>query len=375
MAGIYVHIPFCRKACHYCNFHFSTSFKIKDQVLAALVREVGMRSGYLEGVKVETIYLGGGTPSVLTEKELNLILSEIYRHHVVADEVEITLEANPDDIDAQMLVAWRTAGINRLSIGVQGFQEDMLIKWNRSHQAAQGMASLLLAKEKGFDNISADLIYGDPILIDASWIDNVETLIRLDIPHISSYALTVETNTALHHQIEKGKVQPMDDEQSLRQYRLLQELLLANGYDQYEISNFSKPGYVSRHNASYWSGAPYLGIGPSAHSYNRLSRQWNVSNNPKYVHAIESNLIPCEIESLTPEKRYNELVMTGLRTADGIDTIRIHALGETFVSFLHIQIKKYMDEGKIKLLENRYYVLSRDQYFFADGIAADLFWG
>ena len=334
-----------------------------------------MQSGYLEGAKVETIYFGGGTPSLLTEKELNLILSELSRHHLVADDVEITLEANPDDIDAPILEAWRAAGINRLSIGVQGFQEDMLIKWNRSHHAAQGMTALVLAKEKGFDNISADLIYGDPILRDSSWIENVNTLIELEIPHISSYALTVEKDTALHHQIEKGKVQPLDDEQGLRQYRLLQELLLSNGYDQYEISNFSQPGYVSRHNASYWSGAPYLGIGPSAHSYNRHSRQWNVANNPKYVHSIEADLIPCEIESLTAEKRYNELVMTGLRTAYGIDSMLIEALGGSFASYLQTQIKKYIAEGKIILLENRFYVLTPDQYFFADGIAADLFWG
>ena len=276
MAGIYIHIPFCRKACHYCNFHFSTSFKTKEELIGAMVVEIAMQAAYLDGQEIETIYFGGGTPSALPIEEIKQILGAIKDLHQIADDAEITLEANPDDIHADSVTQWKETGINRLSIGIQAFQDDLLAAWNRSHNAGQAMKAIALAQQAGIDNITADLIYGGPGLSDADWVSNIQRLIDADIPHISSYALTVETGTALHHQIEKGKSMMPDDDQANRQYAILQDMLTANGILQYEISNFAIPGFESRHNGSYWSGAHYLGIGPSAHSYNGDCRQWNV---------------------------------------------------------------------------------------------------
>ncbi|HJW28903.1 MAG TPA: radical SAM family heme chaperone HemW, partial [Saprospiraceae bacterium] len=315
MSGLYLHIPFCRKACYYCNFHFSTSLKLKEPMVAALRQEITLQADYLKGKKIQTVYFGGGTPSVLEIADLNLILNIVRQTFTVDDDAEITIEANPEDIDPEKLIGWKAAGINRLSIGVQGFQDAVLKAWNRVHDSAQALASLRLAKEAGFDNISADLIYGDPELTDEDWSGNIQKLIELQIPHLSCYALTVETGTALHHHILKGKSKPLDETQSHRQYVVLQKRMKENGYEQYEISNFALPGYKSRHNTSYWTGQWYLGIGPSAHSFNGVSRQWNVSNNVRYIKSIESGIIPFELELLSPEQRYNEWVMTGLRTS------------------------------------------------------------
>ncbi|MBL0008107.1 MAG: radical SAM family heme chaperone HemW [Saprospiraceae bacterium] len=319
MAGIYIHIPFCRKACHYCNFHFSTSFKTKEEMIGAMVVEIAMQAAYLDGQEIETIYFGGGTPSSLPIEDIKLLLDAIRDVHQIADDAEITLEANPDDIHAESVTQWKEAGINRLSIGIQAFQDDLLAAWNRSHNAEQATTAIAIAQQAGIDNITADLIYGGPGLSDEDWVSNMQRLIDAGIPHISSYALTVESGTALHHQIEKGKSMIPDDDQANRQYAILQDMLTANGILQYEISNFALPGFESRHNGSYWSGAHYLGIGPSAHSYNGVSRQWNVSNNVRYIQSIGSGVIPSEMEILTEVQRFNELVMTGLRTSKGID--------------------------------------------------------
>lgn len=370
MAGIYVHIPFCKKACTYCNFHFSTSFQRKDELINAIVEEIRIQFAYLEGDLIKTIYYGGGTPSALPPADIARIHNTIRSYHKVAGDAEITLEANPDDITPDNLNAWLETGINRLSIGIQCFQDTLLIDWNRTHNAAQSKASLLLAKEHGFDNISADLIYGGAGLTDADWIYNIHTLMDLNIPHISCYALTVEQGTVLAHQIKKGRAKSPDDEQSSRQYEILQTTLLKNGYEQYEVSNFAKPGYRSKHNTGYWNGEKYLGIGPSAHSYNGVSRQWNVSNNVKYTHALQHHKIPFEAEVLTDAQRFNEIIMTGLRTSKGIDMER---LTEEEKIHLHEAVKKYMDEGKIKVTAEGKYALKPEYYFFADGIAADLF--
>ena len=373
MAGIYIHIPFCRKACYYCNFHFSTSFKTKEEMISAMVREVEMQSGYLEGQEIETIYFGGGTPSALPVEDIRLLLDSIRKFSHVSHAPEITLEANPDDITAENLEMWKADGINRLSIGIQAFQDTLLTAWNRSHDAGQALKAIGLAQEAGFDNITADLIYGGPGLSDEDWILNIQRLIDSGIPHISSYALTVEAGTALHHQIEKGKSKPTDDDQANRQYAILQEMLAANGFLQYEVSNFGKEGFESRHNRSYWSGAHYLGIGPSAHSFNGVSRQWNVANNVRYIQSIADGVIPSEREELTEAQRYNELVMTGLRTSMGIDMQRVHALGGEYLKYLEDTIKDYVDAGQVFKNAFGNWALKPEYLFFSDGIAADLF--
>jgi len=374
MAGIYIHIPFCRKACHYCNFHFSTSFKMKDGMIRAIVEEAGMQSTYLNNQEVKTIYFGGGTPSALPVSDIRLILERIRHQFPMSVEIEKTLEANPDDITHENMLAWKDAGINRLSIGIQAFQDNLLHNWNRSHNAAQALTAISLVQEGGIENITADLIYGGPGLSDADWISNIQHLIDSGIPHISSYALTVEKGTALFQQILKGKSEAPDDEQGNRQYAILQEMLAANGFIQYEVSNFAKPGYESKHNMSYWSGEHYLGLGPSAHSFNGVTRQWNVAHNIKYIESIEGGQIPFEKEALTDSQRYNEIVMTGLRTSAGIVHHRITSLGEKYVAYLEAQIRPFEEKGKVVRNEKGNWMLRPEFLFFADGIAADLFY-
>ena len=373
MAGIYIHIPFCRKACHYCNFHFSTSFKMKDGMINAIVEEAGMQSAYLKGEEVKTIYFGGGTPSALPASDIGLILESIRHQYFTSNAIEITLEANPDDITDENVLAWKEAGVNRLSIGIQAFQDNILHDWNRSHNAAQALTAISIVQQSGIENITADLIYGGPGLSDEDWISNIQCLIDSGISHISSYALTVEKGTALFQQIVKGKSEAPDDEQGNRQYAILQHMLGVNGFMQYEVSNFAKPGFESKHNMSYWSGQHYLGLGPSAHSFNGISRQWNVGHNIKYIESIEGGQIPFEKEELTDKQRYNEIVMIGLRTSAGIDQIRIKSLGENYVAFLEEQIKTFADKGQVMRNEKGNWVLRPEYLFFADGMAADLF--
>ncbi|MEP6793935.1 MAG: radical SAM family heme chaperone HemW [Saprospiraceae bacterium] len=374
MAGIYIHIPFCKKACHYCDFHFSTSFQKKDEMIQAITKEINLQVDYLIGQEVSTIYFGGGTPSAVPASDIKMIIDAIGQRFNVSRVVEVTLETNPDDIRGEMLASWKEIGINRLSIGIQAFQEELLKAWNRSHTSEQAKEAIALSQKAGFQNITADLIYGGQGLTDDDWIQNVQTLIDSGIPHISSYALTIEKGTALAHQITTGKVKAPDDEQSNRQYSILQSTLKQNGFEQYEVSNFSLPGLESKHNTSYWSGAHYLGIGPSAHSFNGVSRQWNISNNIKYIHSLDEGVIPFEKEMLTDEQRYNEIVMTGLRTLRGIDMNRVKGIGERF--------KKYLDDSihdlklEEKLIKNQIgnWILKPEYYFFADGIAAELFY-
>jgi len=354
-------------------------------MIYAMVKELGMQSDYLNDQVIETIYFGGGTPSALPVDDIRLLIETIRNQHVVSSEVEITLEANPDDITPENVASWRSAGVNRLSIGIQAFQDDLLKAWNRSHSSSQALEAISIVQHGGIENITADLIYGGPGLSDNEWMSNIQRLIDSGIPHISSYALTVETGTALFKQIEKGKSTLPDDDQANRQYAILQELLAENGFQQYEVSNFAKPGKESRHNGSYWSGAHYLGVGPSAHSFNGVSRQWNVANNVRYIKSISEGMIPFEKEELTPVQQYNELVMTGLRTSKGIDMKRVSALGEKFVTYLNAQINygvvaNYAEQENYSLQANYAekdefgnWVLKPEYLFFADGIAADLF--
>jgi putative oxygen-independent coproporphyrinogen III oxidase len=332
-----------------------------------------MQTDYLGGERIETIYFGGGTPSALPVEDIGVLMEAIDKVHVVDPRAEVTLEANPDDISDEQIKHWRSAGINRLSIGIQAFQDELLTAWNRSHSSEQAMRAIAIAQQGGIVNITADLIYGGPGLTDEMWKGNIQRLLDAGIPHISSYALTVEAGTALSHHIDKGKSISPDDDQANRQYAILQDILAANGILQYEVSNFAKPGFESRHNQSYWSGAHYLGIGPSAHSYDGVSRQWNVAHNVRYIQALAEGTIPFEREELTVTQQFNELVMTGLRTSRGIDTARIGALGEKYVDDLEKHIVAYVEKGQVERNGIGNWVLKPEYLFFADGIAADLF--
>lgn len=343
-------------------------------MLLCLIRELNLRVDYLEGEPVETIYFGGGTPSALPAEDIHLLMQTIAELYVIEADAEITLEANPDDITPENLQQWKSAGINRLSIGIQAFQDELLLAWNRSHNAAEAMTAIHMAQAAGIDNITADLIYGGPGLSDEDWISNIMMLLSSGIPHISSYALTVEPRTALHYQIAKGQVAEPDEDQANRQYAILQSLLREAGFAQYEVSNFAKPGFASRHNTSYWRGVSYLGIGPSAHSYNQVSRQWNIAHNVKYIEALREDRIPAETEHLTLTQQYNEWVMTGLRTDAGIDLKRIEAIGNSYLHYLEEQVQPYLEKGII--IREGLHALRLDdgQFFFADGIASDLFY-
>jgi len=342
-------------------------------MINAIAKEVSLQSGYLEGQEIGTIYFGGGTPSAMPTTDIKIILDTIRKNFIVSRDVEITLETNPDDIRNDAPTAWKAMGINRLSIGIQAFQDDLLKAWNRSHSSLQAKEAIALSQKAGFQNITADLIYGGSGLTDEDWIENIQTILEHGIPHISCYALTVESGTALSHQIKTGKVKAPDDEQAGRQYAILQSLLASKGYFQYEVSNFSKPGLESKHNTGYWSGIHYLGIGPSAHSFNGVSRQWNVSNNIKYVDSINDGIVPFEIEVLTPTQRYNECVMTGIRNFKGISREDIRRLGTKYEEYLVRQIDKYLKEMKIVVNDEGSWVIKPEFYFFSDGIASDLF--
>lgn len=374
MAGIYIHIPFCKQACHYCNFHFSTGLSNKAAVLNAIVKEIDLTQAYNPVELIETIYFGGGTPSLLTKNELDIILSATSHKFSIAADAEITLEANPDDITGNVLNDWLAAGINRLSLGVQSFNEAELKWMNRAHNAAQSLLSIELIQAAGFNNFSVDLIYGSPLLTNQDFENNVRTIIDKRIPHISAYALTVEEKTALAQQIKKHQSLPVDEGQQLEQFELLLALTEAAGYEQYEISNFARPGFRSRHNSSYWQGKPYYGFGPSAHSYDgRNKRRWNIANNALYVQSINKDTIPFEEELLTATQQLNETIMIGLRTKEGI---HLEALEEKFgkenKQAILDNAAAYINTGMLKTAEG-HLRLTKKGKFLADGIAADLF--
>ena len=372
MAGIYIHIPFCRQACHYCDFHFSTSMKKKDGMVQALAHEISMRSNEFDGETVETIYFGGGTPSVLSYGEVQLLIDAVYQNYTVAPNPEITLEANPDDLSGERIAQLAKSPVNRLSIGIQSFFEDDLRMMNRAHNAVQAEACLAEAV-KHFDNISIDLIYGVPGMEDERWLHNINTALSYGVPHISSYALTVEPKTALHIMVQKGIVAPPAEEAAHRHFVLLADTLEANGFVHYELSNFGKEGYFSRNNTAYWLGKKYIGIGPSAHSYNGIARSWNVSSNIVYQKAIEAGELPSETEKLTPADRYNEYVMTGLRTIWGVDVKRIAAeLGMLYAAYFLKEAQRFTQQGLLAANDD-VFTATRKGKFLADGIASDLF--
>ncbi|WP_395807747.1 radical SAM family heme chaperone HemW [Daejeonella sp.] len=373
MAGIYLHIPFCKKACHYCDFHFSTSPQYKDQMLQALSQEIDLRKNYLAGETIETIYFGGGTPSLLSADEIQILIGAITDLYEVSPQAEITLEANPDDLNPQKVREFRQTLINRFSIGIQSFFEEDLKWMNRAHTAREAQGSIKRVQDAGFENITADLIYGFPLLSKPKWEHNIQQLIELDIPHISSYSMTVEPATALSSFIKKGEQKPMDEGQSTTQFLILMEQLTEAGFEHYEISNFAKPGLYSKHNSNYWEGVSYLGIGPSAHSFNGESRQWNVSNNSKYIDQIQLKKIPAEMEVLSTENRINEYIMTSLRTSKGMSLQKItEHFGSDYSKEVRNGLEPFADKNWINL-NDQIVTLTTDGKLFADHIASELF--
>lgn len=371
MAGIYIHIPFCKQACHYCDFHFSTSMKKKEEMIAALHRELFLRKKEITE-PVETIYFGGGTPSVLLNSEINLLIDAIYQLFDVAENPEITLEANPDDLTADRIKELAQSKINRLSIGIQSFFDEDLKMMNRAHNATEAWNSLQEAK-KYFDNISIDLIYGIPEMTVDRWQQNVQKALDLNIPHISSYALTVEPKTALATLIKNGKIPTPDDGVAHEHFLLLIEMLEKAGFIHYELSNFGKPKYFSKNNSAYWLGKNYLGIGPSAHSFNGTNRSWNIANNSLYIQSIQKNELPNETETLSVQDRYNEYVMTGLRTIWGVSLERIEKeFGTNYKNYLLKETQRFIDNKQLQLVNNVLKTTIKGK-FFCDGIASELF--
>ena len=357
----------------YCNFHFSTSMKLKNDFIQALLREISLRKDYLQNENIETIYFGGGSPSLLDTSEVDLILTHLHQHFRIEQNVEITLEANPDDITTERAKQWKNIGVNRLSLGVQSFHEEDLKWMNRAHSAEQSRKSIEAVQSAGFSNLTIDLIYGTPTLSDQKWKANVDLAIKLNIPHLSCYALTVEARTALQKLISQNKMQQVDSEQQARQFLLLIDWIEANGYEQYEISNFAKPRMRSRHNTSYWQQKKYLGLGPSAHSFNIDSRQWNIANNALYISSMMNGLPSTEIEILTPSQRLNEYIMTSLRTSDGMDLRFVsNNFGKETMLDLEKQLNKFEKNGNLVRTGERVR-LTRNGKLFADGIASDLF--
>jgi len=372
MAGIYIHIPFCKQACHYCDFHFSTNMKKKSQMVEALCNEIFLRKNEFKGENIHTIYFGGGTPSVLSISEIEQLVNSVYENYRVISDPEITLEANPDDLNDIAILELSKSPINRLSIGVQSFFEEDLKLMNRAHNAQEAQNCILTARSY-FDNISIDLIYGIPGMSDERWKSNIEKALYFEVPHISSYALTVEPKTALKKFIKKGIVEDIDDEVAQRHFQILNETLSNAGYSCYEISNFGKPGYFSKNNTAYWQQKKYIGIGPSAHSYNGEQRGWNINNNSKYIESIEKNKVPIEVEILSTTDKYNEYVMTGLRTIWGVSLLKIKEdFGVNYRDYLINQAQKYIDEHLL-FLDNDKLMTTNKGKFLADGIASNLF--
>jgi oxygen-independent coproporphyrinogen-3 oxidase len=371
VAGIYVHIPFCRKRCTYCDFHFSTTFsRYRDDLISAIVREVELRKNEIIE-PVETIYFGGGTPSVLSEKEINELVGVVNNSFEISKQVEFTFEVNPEDVTRENAQIWKQAGINRISIGIQSFKESDLKWMNRAHELHQSFEAVDILKKNGFSNISADLIYGLPELNLKEWEQHLQQVIDLDVQHISAYCLTVEKQTALNHFVRTGKLKTPSEELQSDQFNLMLRFLSKNGFNQYEISNFSKPGFDSKHNTSYWLNKPYLGVGPSAHSFEGNKRRWNVSNNTEYYKSVGKNSDWFEEEILSETDQWNELFLTGLRTCWGVSKDNISQLGD-FISAEQDTLKKLIQSGDL-IETTEALILSEKGRLKADGIAVMFF--
>ena len=378
MSGVYIHIPFCKQACHYCNFHFSTSLRYKDELIESLVKEITITPYFKTvedqaGKKISSIYFGGGTPSILNAEELELIFVALHKKFNISFNAEVTLEANPDDITAKKLSEWKQIGINRLSVGIQSFNEDELRWMNRAHSAVDSIKCIDEISQEGFTNFSVDLIYGSPLLSNDAWKRNVAMIIERKIPHISCYALTIEPKTPLDKMIRLNKTVPVDNEKQADQFLLLMDWMKQAGYEHYEISNYALPGMRSQHNSSYWSGDHYYGFGPSAHSFDGKNRRWNIANNAAYIQALQNDSIPFEEEILTPVQQLNEYIMTSLRTIEGLDLVKLgNEFGNEYEEKLLLKSNKYILTQKLSA-KNSSLILTNEGKLFADGIAADLF--
>lgn len=390
MAGIYIHIPFCKQACNYCDFHFSTSLKNKEAFLSALKKEIEMQKGYLSnslsfgegrGEAISTIYFGGGTPSLLNEMELMQIFDSLNKHFEIDTNAEITLEANPDDLTKAKIKELKNTPINRFSIGIQSFYDEDLKLMNRAHTSQEAVYAVKCAQDSGFENITVDLIYGIPTLDNHKWRNNLQNVFLLNVKHISAYCLTVEPKTVLAHQVKTGQIKNVDEQASAEQFEIMLEAMKKQNFIQYEISNFCKEGYYSKHNSNYWLKEKYLGLGPSAHSYNGNTRQWNISNNALYVNAVEKGKLDFELEELTTEQRYNEYVLTSLRTMWGcsLDFIK-NNFGDEILAHILKEIDSYISKGYITKNASSVMNSNEERLFltdegklFADKIASDLF--
>lgn len=374
MSGIYIHIPFCKQQCHYCDFHFSTSLKTKEDLLNALVHEMKIQSSFLAGTKIRTIYFGGGTPSILSQDEITALFEALNQTFELDNVEEITIEANPDDLTEQKVKELKDTPINRFSIGVQSFQAKDLEYMNRAHDVHQAHDSIKRVQDAGWENITVDLIYGTPTLSHEQWQENMQTVIDINVPHLSAYGLTVEEKTPLHHAIKKGKKLPLDEEKYKVQFEMLMDFIPKNGLEQYEISNFAKKEYEAKHNGSYWTDEKYLGLGPSAHSFDGERRSWNISNNIHYINSIKKGQLNNDFEVLSQEQRFNEYILTSLRTKEGCDLDYVKSRFSPFlVDFLTFSIKKWLKNGEIEQ-KGRFLVLTKKGKLVADWVASELFY-
>ena len=372
MAGIYIHIPFCRKACHYCNFHFSTQTQHINAFVEALLIEIELRGNYISS-PIQTIYFGGGTPSLLSAEQISSIVQKLQTNFDLTQLEEFTLEANPDDISSDNLLLWKNMGVNRLSLGIQSFQNEALAWMNRAHEVNQSHQAIQMAQYAGFNNISIDLIYGTPHYTKAHLLADLKIIEEYKIPHVSCYALTVEEKTALHSMIEKGKMQKVATEVQAEHFEIIVDYLNNIGFEHYEISNFAKPGNRSKHNSSYWKGIPYIGLGPSAHSYNGTGRQWNVANNALYIQSLEKRELTFEIEQLDQAAQYNEYMMISLRCIEGFDLKHIESsFGKAYGEHTQSVIQKLEAQDVLEQTNNGY-CLNKSAKFLADGIASEFF--
>ncbi|WP_312994230.1 radical SAM family heme chaperone HemW [Chryseobacterium flavum] len=371
---IYIHIPFCKQKCSYCNFHFSTSLNFKDEMLHAMKTEIFLRKDELQNKTLKSLYFGGGTPSILSVDEINSLIDEILKYFSFGNDIEITLEANPDDLNKQFLKQLAGTPVNRLSIGTQSFFEEDLKLMNRAHNASEAESSVKRAQDFGFENLSIDLIYGSPTSNLEIWKENLKKTVELEIPHISSYALTVEPKTTLENWISKGKIKSPKEEEQNREFYYMSAFLKDNGFEHYEVSNFARPGFYSRHNSAYWKYQEYLGIGPSAHSYNGFDvRSWNVANNQQYIKKLAAKNLAKSEEILSQEDQFNEMIMIGLRTIWGVDLLTLkRKFSGKIQDYFQEEIKSKIKEG-VLIIENEHLKIPEEHWFMADGIASDLF--
>lgn len=372
MAGIYIHIPFCKQKCTYCDFHFSTTFEAyRQEMIDAICLELTNRKAYLNQAKIESVYFGGGTPSLLNASELNQILQTVSRHFDLDTEMELTIETNPDDINEDNLEMWKNAGINRLSIGLQSFKSADLIWMNRAHTAEEAQNCVQLAQQYGFKNSTIDLMYGLPNLTSEEWKNHILTAVKMGVTHISAYCLTVEQNTVLDKWVQSDKIIPSSDLEQSEQFSILVETLEENGFEQYEISNFCLPNCEAVHNSNYWKNKPYLGVGPSAHSYNGIERSWNLRNNATYISNIKAGVVTYESEILTATDRFNEMLLTGLRTKYGVHLTQLNAIIPLNSDFT-TQVNNFIQD-ELMLQDGQKIVLTKKGRLMADRIASDLF--